>query len=687
MKVTIGGDRIGSGNKMTTELKNYHRSTHNLSRSWRSTMAPGVLVPFLVEPALNGDSFEIDLNAMMRTIPTQGPLMGSFKLQMDVFQCPLRLYQGLLHNNSINIGMEMNKVLLPQVEFDIPIPENAEMEDLKDKLSTAKNSLHKYLGLSGIGMPYNNEVTRVTRNFNAVPFLAYYDIFKNYYANKQEEDAYFITGGIENNALFDTGQDNQYYIDKNTQQKMSCNTVGEDNILFVFSDLSQTFTQTKGYIVIKGTDLNQSNYIFEINNGESTEYIHSRDLQRTIDSDGEIQYKFWLNNNLWVIGFNDVLMYINTPTINTNYIISIAVDTTPRVKEEIVLRSFPLENIDKMRNELLSHTTLNVKYVIDDDEELSPYKQIVGKLGGGSMPMYKFAMQGLCVKTYQADLFNAWVNTEWIDGENGINAITTIDTSDGLKLDTLNLAQKVYNMLNRIAVSGGTYEDWQEAVYTQKAIRHAESPIYCGGMESEVVFDEVIQTATTSNESQLGTIGGRGTLNGKRGGYIDIKVHEPSIIMGIVSITPRIDYTQGNKWYMTDLFSINDLHKPALDGIGFQDLMEEQAAWWGTHVKQDTELIRHKIGKVPAWINYMTSFDEAFGDFAEENGKNFMILARNYEMDNISHFTKDLTTYIEPEKFNYAFAYQELAAQNFWCQIYTKIIARRIMSAKIIPNL
>ena len=33
-------------------------------------------------------------------------------------------------------------------------------------------------------------------------------------------------------------------------------------------------------------------------------------------------------------------------------------------------------------------------------------------------------------------------------------------------IDTLNLSQKVYNLLNRIAVSGGTYKDWIETVYT-----------------------------------------------------------------------------------------------------------------------------------------------------------------------------------------------------------------------------
>ena len=51
--------------------------------------------------------------------------------------------------------------------------------------------------------------------------------------------------------------------------------------------------------------------------------------------------------------------------------------------------------------------------------------------------------------------------------------------------------------------------------------------------------------------------------------------------MGIVSITPRIDYSQGNEW-CTELRTWNDLHKPGLDQIGFQDLMmgQQAAAEW-----------------------------------------------------------------------------------------------------------
>ena len=102
-------------------------------------------------------------------------------------------------------------------------------------------------------------------------------------------------------------------------------------------------------------------------------------------------------------------------------------------------------------------------------------------------------------------------------------------------------------MLNRIALSGGSYEDWQEVTYGQNAIRRTESPVYMGGMSSEIVFEEVVSTAKVDEANPLGSLAGKGRLSGQKGGRIEIKCTEPSIIMGIMSITPRLDYAQGNK--------------------------------------------------------------------------------------------------------------------------------------------
>ena len=75
MKKTLGGARLGSGNKMQVNLHNYGRSTHDLSYLWRSTMAPGTLVPFIHEIALPGDTFDIHLNCDAKTHPTVGPII------------------------------------------------------------------------------------------------------------------------------------------------------------------------------------------------------------------------------------------------------------------------------------------------------------------------------------------------------------------------------------------------------------------------------------------------------------------------------------------------------------------------------------------------------------------------------------------------------------------------------------
>ena len=137
---------------------------------------------------------------------------------------------------------------------------------------------------------------------------------------------------------------------------------------------------------------------------------------------------------------------------------------------------------------------------------------------------------------------------------------------------------------------------------------------------------------------------------------------------------------------------MNDLHKPALDAIGFQDLITSKMAWWDTyHTGVDIEK-KFSAGKQPAWIDYMSNYNRTHGNFASGKSEEFMVLNRSYEINKETlqlkqSVIKDLTTYIDPTKFNYIFADQSLDAMNFWVQIGVDWKARRMMSAKVIPNL
>ena len=118
-------------------------------------------------------------------------------------------------------------------------------------------------------------------------------------------------------------------------------------------------------------------------------------------------------------------------------------------------------------------------------------------------------------------------------------------------------------------------------------------------------------------EEPLGTLAGRGTVRNTRGGNMIIKVSEQSYIIGIVSITPRVDYCQGNDFDMY-FNTLNDLHKPALDSIGYQDLLTCKAAGW----------VENNIayGKTVAWVDYMTNYNKTYGTFDTPDA--FMYLIR-----------------------------------------------------------
>ena len=144
MKTVIGGDRLGSGQKETVHAKHFNRSTHDLSSLWRSSMSAGTLVPFMSLLALPGDNFDIDLDCEVLTLPTIGPLFGSFKVQLDVFQVPMRLYNAGLHMNKLNIGNNMSDVHIPQLRV---VADNTVSRQIDDNAQVNPSSILKYLGI------------------------------------------------------------------------------------------------------------------------------------------------------------------------------------------------------------------------------------------------------------------------------------------------------------------------------------------------------------------------------------------------------------------------------------------------------------------------------------------------------------------------------------------------------------
>ena len=638
----IGKNTIGDNNKIAVSLHEYNMSTHDLSTIVRNTQSPGTLVPNLCLVAQKGDTFDIDIDANALTHPTTGPLFGSFKLEHHIYAAPVRLYNSWLHNNRTKIGLNMAQVKLPQIGVTLNSQYDTITEDEKQWGQVNPSCLLAYLGIRGFANMTDSRTKDVSKN--ALPILAYYDIFKNYYANTQEENFYIIGNSESLNIAINGTQVNPNIIP---------------------SDKGRV--NNKGVIGISPNTIKQNEIQIKVSKNSPTG-------QSATLTPGDI--------GTWQISGELILITTNKiPEGEIWYIRSI------QTINRITLENYPLENLDTIRDKILLTAGDTVFDISNETTSVKPFTNFKKRKAATNKLNTTDPQYGLCLKTYNSDLYQNWINTEWIEDTNGINEASAVDVSDGtLSMDALNLSQKVYNFLNRIAVSGGTYRDWLETVYTGgNYMERCETPTFEGGVSQEIVFQEVVSNSAAGDEP-LGTLAGRGVTTGRqKGGHIRIKVTEPCYIMCICSITPRIDYGQGNTWD-TYLETMDDWHKPALDGIGYQDSLNGERAWWTDHVTADPGLKRTSAGKTVAWINYMTNVNRTFGNFAPEMSESFMVLNRNYSIGKNKQI-EDLTTYIDPVKFNYIFADTNLDAMNFWVQTRFDIKVRRLISAKQIPNL
>ena len=665
---------------MEVYLPNFGRSSHNVGKIIRTSQACGTIVPYWCQIGLDGTTFYIDITTKVKTLPTTGPVFGSFKHQIDVFVIPIRLYIAALHNNALGVGLKMNKVLLPQ--FLVNTANTSIYENDTNRGQVNPSSLLSYLGIRGFG---HSNVNQYVRRFPAIFNLAYWDIFKNYYANKQEENAYVITGvshiwkelsvgdGVKWIRTWTENKSTAYKISPTAEKPMYIKLEFEENVSPEEVNEIQFMTNipesTQKLNVL--TKLGDS-FVFERTDPEAMGIREPKEPRKATKT-----YVYKVKKSIQIA--------YNMDTTGENSI------TMPDNKK-IKLTPFLLKNIDEERTAILAAPSTSA-YVVQNTK--MPYGAATAGL---TLPNYNrtktyvssnawYSQAGLAVKTYLSDRFNNWLNTEWIDGTtNGINAITAVDVSDGkLTMDALILQKKVFNMLNRVAITDGTYQSWREATYGIRSATLPESPIFCGGMQSEIAFDEIVSNSATEEEP-LGTLAGRGIATMyKSGRGLKIKCTEPSMIMALGSITPRVDYSQGNKWW-TRLQNMDDFHKPTLDAIGFQELIAEEAAAWSTEGTGAHELTYQSLGKQPSWIEYTTDVNETYGEFAAGMPLAFMCLNRVYE-EKSDHTIGNASTYIDPTIYNSIFAESRLSSQNFWVQVAFDVTARRVMSAKQIPNL
>ena len=296
----------------------------------------------------------------------------------------------------------MAQVKLPQITvelnatYDKVTNEDSQWNQVNPSCLLAYLGIRGYANLSG--------VTSKTATKNAVPILAYYDIFKNFYANTQEDDFYIIGATAQLKGIRHENGTNPLpiplpvnYILHNGQ-KYQINDVEEnetgDNIIFRWQE------PTGG--AITESKLN------ELSNGD--EGVTNGVISFTV--------------NLANIG------------VSGDTIIVYSIQSTNSTK----LQNIPLENLDTIRDKILLTPGDTVFNIASKSASVEPFNSFTNRLTANNL--YSTVPQfGLCLKTYNSDLYQNWINTEWIDGVDGINEASAVDVSDGtLSMDDLNLS-------------------------------------------------------------------------------------------------------------------------------------------------------------------------------------------------------------------------------------------------------
>ena len=568
--------------------------------------------------------------------------------------------------NMLDKGREMENVYIPQVN----LPANYKPTDpLYENSQIGSSCVFKYLGVKGVGRSADGFEKAISRNVNAVPYLAYSSIYKNYYSNKQEENGYYLTNNfapryVDVEILMRNKTTNEYVdiTSQSTEVEWSAPTGIYAKVLMNDNEIGEPIFDTIKYDI------------------GGTTYFAGKIFNRIYEQFTGVPQ----GQRMWIMtDVNEDLNLTDAQTTVTDDVESSNQEPLPSIE------SFDLNLIDELNLDILQ-SDVDTPLILDNSNlpVNHPLKKIRGAMNGKLRLTGN--QEGLYLKTYQSDRNNNWLNTEWIDGSTGVNQITAISTTgDQFTIDALNLANRVKNLLDRVSVSGGTVYDYIEAAYDHKVSTQAYSPVYVGSLIKNLGFQEVVSNSESNSpdgvQQPLGTLAGRGQLyDGQKGGKVIVKAEEWCIVQGILSITPIVDYSTSND-PIIDFKNFGEFHTPDLSQIGFQDLLGEQLHWADSQIETDGTITRYAVGKQPAYINYMTDINECYGNFAEPYKEMFMTNNRRYEAD--ENGLLDATTYIDPSLWNNIFAQSDLSAQNFWCQVALNVKARRKMSSKVMPTL
>lgn len=202
---------------------------------------PGILYPVWMQLLNPGESASVDLRSVIRTWPVESPLMGSMKVRFVTAAFNLKNYAMALEG--YHRDFDWQSTVLPHLNFYYTTQTSANINYLESSnftfngitqstrinkpylLGVREGSLADYLGYENGWFPsvttYGGEGTGTSSSVKKsfIPFLCYYDFYRNYLVNPQEgmfpmfDTRYALKTGYHPNQATASDPTLSYYLD------------------------------------------------------------------------------------------------------------------------------------------------------------------------------------------------------------------------------------------------------------------------------------------------------------------------------------------------------------------------------------------------------------------------------------------------------------------------------------------
>lgn len=649
-----------------TNLPSFPRSVFDRGAKVKYSLGIGGFFPIKHWDISANSHVKLNFHTKLDSFPSISPLYGILNLRFDVFYCPYRLYVPELFNNNITQIDDIDNIAFPMLHYIDPDGfanhavsmryhlEDESVSDVPIKEVTSDQQAGTFVpygsALSYLGYPQmslirgkfgdDNGVNQdpntdwmLSRYVSAVFNVTEANSYTNYFGPNDTYNMFiphpYLTGSqtpwtfnlIPWLAYIDTYC---HYIANPFDEHIPIKNMYYDDVEFFWTN-SVSNDQGNQYEFINLKDLQKIVPIFRETAGAQT-MVDASDFYRISEGQKYMLVTDKLFGKWWPFGMG----FASSALENENY-------------------------------------------------------ELWGSNGYGSQRLLSwgqyFIDQGILPSTYKPDYF-----TTWIDGDDYERAKVFIPTNQGLVLnnisvDLLRRKQREWAFNMRQLMSSKRYTDYNYMQYGAE-LNLRDYPIYVGGDTIKFSFQDILSQANNGSANsgdnltnRVGGTAGKAYFDtryfGDKMKRIDFTARENGLLLVCARLVPEVDYGRGVEKFLLKSF-MSDLYKPVYDAVGFQDI---QAIEIDAGVSNPEE----SIGKVPAFYEYMSSYNQVKGLFQTDGFRSWTfqrLYTRSGEYtegafgndgENYGYYKPVAlpTTYIMSEQFGYNFAYNGDSGHNF----------------------